>query len=342
MTKKGFGVSALTEKLEEKSGAPTSHKHGVKTKTISSPIESPAMAKNQSRIQRMYIDLPVTKNRVECEYIEILPEQCVVSRLNKRVQSLLSPSDPAIIKLKNSIQEDAQRDPVLLRSINSTQGMGEYELIYGSRRRFVIELLRNEGIDVKLRAWVANSIPDSDAKKLADSENEDRQAISAWEIAKYYEAIQRKNNAVTAEYIATEENITASSVRRYLQLATLPEDIVKKVKSPTEISLRSGLDILKIINQQQPDRRKEIIDTVKKMDSFDSSNDLSKAIKDIATPKESKVKNSKPIDIVDNKGNHRAKIGTHRSKKGKYKIDLFDAKDEEIQKVIEALEIIFK
>jgi len=343
MVNKKFGINALSEALEEKDIDGSSVDSSRSIKKISSPINSPAMSKRPNRIQRMYMDLPVSKERVECELIEVEPEQCLVSNLNKRVQSLLSPSDPTIKQLKQHIDEDKQRDPVLLRPLDNADGKVIYELVYGSRRRYVVNLLRDEGQkDLKLKAWLVKNINDADAKKLADSENDDRQDISAWEIAKYYEKLKTENKALTADVIAVNEGSTVSSVRRYLQLATLPEVLVKHVVSPTEISLRSGLEILKILNVLKPEKYTQLVDTIIQCGVFDTGANLLKEIKNLSNEKAPSLSKKKALKLKNSSGDIRAVIGSHRTNVKQYKIDLYDMNKQDLDKVIDVLKNILK
>ncbi|MCE2030325.1 ParB/RepB/Spo0J family partition protein [Sessilibacter corallicola] len=344
MVKETFKISDLSIAIDEKDNDKTLQTASSSSarKTVSSPINSPAVAQKSDRIQRLYIDLPVSKERVECDLIEIDPDDCVVSPLNKRIQSLLSPNDPAIQTLKNNILNDKQRDPVLLRPLTNFEGSKKYELIYGSRRRYSVKLLRNEGHeDIKLKAWIAPNMTDLDAKRLADSENDDRQEISSWELAKYYEKLRESNPALTAEVIAVNEQSTASTIRRYLQLASLPEHIVKKVATPTEISLRAGLDILKYLNTLSKSERSDVEKALDDQEIFLTAKDLLKSIKDI-TSSPRHITRKKPLYIQGKNGERKAAIGAHRTIPNQYKIDLFGVSEDDIQRVVQSLELIVK
>ncbi len=341
MTKSTFGVSNLTEALESKEAKKviSNDDRGV-TKSISSPISAPAMS-GVNRLQRIYLDLPVSKKKVECELVEIDPDQCVVSKFNKRIQSVLSPADPTIIQLMKSIEEDKQRDPVLIRPLNKPVGNAEFELIYGSRRRFIVKQIQQNGRkEVKLKAWLSREITDTDAKRLADSENDDRQAISSWELAKYYQRLKEENVELTAEVIAVNEGTTASSIWRYLQLSALSEEVVKKVSAPSEISLRSGLEIIRVLNSLKPAKRKEIIQTISSGDVFLTASDLLKFIRHMSTKKPTSSSQTR-IEIKNDSGQKKALIGSHRSNRGQYKIDLYDIEDTKIEEIVDVLEKIF-
>ncbi len=338
MAKKSLGIGALSEALEQKNEPVAVKERPTPTKTVASPINAPAMSGATQRIQRLYLDLPISKVKAECELKEIDPSTCVASRFNKRVQSLLSSTDPAVMQLKRSMEEEGQRDPVLVRPLQTPQGAIQYEVVYGTRRRFVAELLNQASNDgFMLRAWVSNKISDADAKRLADSENQDRQGISAWEMAQYYQEIKTTRPELNLEAIAGLEGVDASSVSRYLQLASLPEDIVKLVSSPAEITLRSGLDILKATKRKSPAVRQKLLANLRMLAPFAKTADLLKAIKADDVDKLVTPTKAKKIEIADKQGNKRAVIGAHRTKQGQYKVDLFELSDDELASVHQAL-----
>lgn len=339
MAKKSLGIGALSEALDEKNEPAVATTRPTPTKAVSSPINAPAMSGVTQRIQRLYLDLPVTKVKAECELKELDPSVCVASRFNKRVQSLLSPTDPAVMQLKRSMAEEGQRDPVLVRPLQTPEGKVQYEVIYGTRRRFVAELLSDEASNdgFTLKAWVSNKISDADAKRLADSENQDRQEISAWEMAQYYQEIKSARPELSLEAIAGIEGVDASSVSRYIQLASLPEDIVKLVSSPSEITLRSGLDILKATKRKAPAARQKLYASLRLLAPFNKTAELLKAIKADDVDKLTTPTKAKKIEVVDREGRKRAIIGAHRTQQGQYKVDLFDLSDDELSAVHQSL-----
>ena len=136
--KKKFGIHALSAQLGDTAADSESASHAKSgEKRVSSPINSPALTVRSKRQQRMYLDMPVSKTTVECDLIEVDPRHCIASPLNKRVQSLLSADDVAVQQLLNSMRGEGQRDPVLVRHLKQPEGDLRYEVIYGTRRRYV-------------------------------------------------------------------------------------------------------------------------------------------------------------------------------------------------------------
>ncbi len=341
MAKKAFGVNALSQALESKNNEPVESRsqEPAHNKQMSSPINSPGMSKNTQRIQRLYLDLPVSKTRAECELMELDPAQCIASPFNKRIQSLLSANDPAIQQLKASVQEEGQRDPVLVRPVTKPSNEVRYEIVYGTRRRFVAELIAREGKgEAKLKAWVSNKITDPDAKRLADSENDDRQDISAWELAKYYQRLREDRPELSLEAVASIEGIDGSSVYRYLQLAQLPEATVKLVISPAEITLRSGIEVLKAFKALPPAKKETLMASLAQEAPYATAAALVKAIKIHTQSKPVPPMKNRRIEILGENGQKRAVIGAHRSNAGQLKVDVFDVSDAELVALQQALE----
>lgn len=338
--KKKFGIHALSAQLGDTAADSENASHAKSgEKRVSSPINSPALTVRSKRQQRMYLDMPVSKTTVECDLIEVDPRHCIASPLNKRVQSLLSADDVAVQQLLNSMRDEGQRDPVLVRHLKQPEGDMRYEVIYGTRRRYVAELLAEagEGSGV-LKAWYSDQITDADAKRLADSENDDRQDISSWERAIYFAQLRAAKPDLTLEVLAGMEGVDRTLAGKYLKLAELPESVVQRVSSPTAISLRAGLDIQKTLGSLGPAARKKVLQSFSEAPRFEDGGALLKALREAArqsTKPAGAVKGRR--ELVDEQGRKRAVIGAHRSKKGQYKVDLYELSDEQIAAVEEAI-----
>ena len=342
--KKKFGIHALSAKLGDTAAEKGEKATAANTeKRVSAPINSPAMTTRSRRQQRMYLDLPVSKTTVECDLIEIDPRQCVASPLNKRVQSLLSTDDRAVQQLMRAIREEGQRDPVLVRQLQNSEGDQRYEVIYGTRRRFVVEQLAAAGQGGGLlKAWYCDQITDADAKRLADSENDDRQDISSWERAIYFAHLREAKPEVTLEVLAGIEGVDRTLATKYLKLAELPEPVVRLVASPTAISLRAGLDIHKALLALGPTARKQVLKEFADLPRFEDGVALVKALRVAARKPSAPAGAKQRRQLVDAKGRKRVVIGAHRSNKGQYKVDLFDLSEDQVSAVEEAIRGVLK
>jgi ParB/RepB/Spo0J family partition protein len=301
------------------------------------PLQSRAMT-GFAQQQRLLMDMPVTKEKKECVLMELNPFACNVSPLNKRVQSLLSIHDPAIVSLQASIEKIGQREPVLVQAITGNNNEVVYELIYGSRRRFVTEQIRKQNSDFTLKAWVINGrVSEPDIKVLLDSENEDRQAISAWEQSQYLFKLSQQHPNWSQRKLADYEGITQKTLSYYIKLAALPQDVVALMDSPLSISLQTGCQIVKQLEAIEHNQQKQLVKKLSNQAPFHSSADLIKIMRSVLDKESKQIVKRQKHQIKDKKGHLKAQIGAHRTIVGRYKIDLFDVSDEQISKVTEVL-----
>jgi len=317
----------------------------VTTARVTSPLESPAnlaalrqKQQEPSRSgQRTVLPLPVTHKDIACGHMELDPLRCFPSPLNPREQSLLTLEDPNVSRLKHSIEMNGQRDPVLARPVLGKDGQLSYEVIYGTTRLFVCRALTQErGATFVLRAWVGD-VPDADVRQLARSENQDRRNLSAWEIARdikaNYDSVYKGK---TYDFIAEQEGISRGSVGNYLQLAQLPKELVALVLSPQEITLRSGLQLMSLV-QPLPEKEKDRLLSEAENDApFPTSNELLKSLKlalksaqpSLVIPKKS------ALEITGRDGQLLARATAHRSEGGQYKLDLFHFGDDDVHALL--------
>lgn len=312
---------------------------------VTSPLESPAnlaalrqKQQEPSRSgQRTVLPLPVSHKDIACGHMELDPLRCFPSPLNPREQSLLSLDDPNVSRLKHSIEMNGQRDPVLARPVLGKDGQLSYEVIYGTTRLFVCRALTQErGETFALRAWVGD-IPDADVRQLARSENQDRRNLSAWEIARdikaNYDSVYKGK---TYDFIAEQEGISRGSVGNYLQLAQLPKELVALVVSPQEITLRSGLQLMSLVQPLPDKERDRLLQQAANEAPFATSNDLLKTLKGA-------IKSSQPVQVIPKKsaleitgrdGQLLARATAHRSESGQYKLDLFQFGDDDVHALL--------
>ncbi|MEM8500185.1 MAG: ParB/RepB/Spo0J family partition protein [Pseudomonadota bacterium] len=278
------------------------------------------------------IKLPASKSEVVAKHAYLDPRKCKVSGLNLRNQSLLSESDPAVQQLAESIKKNGQLEPVLVRPINDPEYT--HEVIYGSRRRFCAELLTKEsGELVPLSAWVSHEIADVDAQVLARIENKDREALSPWEYAQHIQAMVAEG--WTQESIAAQEGIGRSTVAEYATVAALPEGVLKVFVSPSVLTLRDGTALAREL-KKSPEQALKIVNTAGQ-GSVASSREILKLLKQTQVSS-SAPKPRKPIAIKNADGKLVARISASQTKKKHYKIDLYDAEEELVQKLKEMLE----
>jgi len=282
--------------------------------------------------------LPVTGKSILLRRLELDPKHTWVDPLiNPRDQDLLRESDPSIVKLRNSMVTESQRDPVLVRSNPGPDGE-EYEVIYGSRRRFAALLEDASRIDgFSLISELAEITDDADAIRLARAENNDRENLSAWERAM---DIQRSCDNIyancTLDQIAKLEGIGRATVAAYKKLASLPKAAVSLLKNPNDLSRQDGISLLKsmeIFGFQDAVKQCEKIAGEGK--TFRDAKKLKAFFKVIKKSEKSKW----PQAITRKDGSPFAKVNAIRGAEDKYKIDLIGVDSDTIDAIISALQL---
>jgi ParB/RepB/Spo0J family partition protein len=290
------------------------------------------------KTERMTITLPVSGIEIELTSTEAVPSECVVHPRNQRVQALLRVENPRVASLKEAIEKDRQRERVLSRWIN-VDGNKVLEVLDGSRRRFVCDLIHQQNPKVLLKSWVGN-IPDIDAEYFAKHGNDDRDDVSPWEKARALKQIELENPSWSHEVIAANERMSRQSVSNLLSIADIPLTIVSLLESPDLLTVNSGLQIGKLIREAKNDR---YIDILSKEAPFSKFIDLAKRLKELLNPKATVTIPSANRKIEIKKGNTvRASIGVNRKNPGQYKVDLFSLSETEYEYILKALEKILQ
>lgn len=165
-------------------------------------------------------------SKVKTPRLLVEPQQCKIWERHNRDFSLLNE-----VKCKDLIEQfkasGKQEFPGIVRLI---EGGGEvkYEIICGARRYWTCKYLGWKYF-IEIR-----SLTDEEAFRLSDIENRAREDLSDYEraidykkaLAQYY-----KNQAQMASRL----EVSTSWLSRYLDLADLPEEIVKAYRDITEI-----------------------------------------------------------------------------------------------------------
>jgi ParB/RepB/Spo0J family partition protein len=315
----------------------------AKEKSVASPtLNGPRQgrAAGVKKVERKILHMPITKTDIELTALLVNPKDCLIHPKNRRIQSLLRASNPKIMELKKSMATEGQREPVLARH-TTVNGEQRIEIIDGSRRRYVSELISQDDPEFKLKIWLGREIPDTDAEYLTKVENELQEDISAWETAQYLKGVAEANPDWTHEIIAHNENLARSTVSDYLALAGVPFAIVTRLESPDLLAVKSGVQLTKAIKRLDEKSWKQLISELDKKALFSSTSDLLKSVTALIRSTSSREKptaNRKIEIMVGNK--LRAAVGKSRSKKGQYKLDLYDVSDDEYGKVMDAIKKI--
>ena len=290
------------------------------------------------KTERMIVTLPVSGNDIELTSIEVIPSGCAIHPRNQRIQALLRIENPKVAGLKKAIERDGQRERVLSRWIER-DGNRVLEVLDGSRRRFVCDLIHQENPDFLLKTWVGN-IPDADAEYFAKYGNDDRDDVSPWEKARALKEIELANPSWSHEVIAANERISRQSVSNLLSIADIPLDMVFLLESPDLLTVKSGLQVAKLIREAKHD---QYIDILNKEAPFKKFIDLAKRLNELLSTKLTTKIPAANRKIEIKKGKSvRASIGVNRKNPGQYKVDLFSLSDNEYEHIVKALEKILQ
>lgn len=340
-------MKAFQKKRGEKADRPdkTAEEQVVATKekSLASPTLSGSgqgRTTGVKKVERKILHMPISKKDIELTAMLVDPSDCLIHPKNRRIQSLLRPSNPKIMALKKSMADEGQREPVLARHIN-IDGEQRIEIIDGSRRRYVSELIHRDDPEFKLKIWLGREIPDTDAEYLTKVENELQEDISAWETAQYLKGIAEEHPDWTHEIIAHNESLARSTVSDYLALAGVPFAIVARLESPDLLAVKSGVQLIKTIKKLDEKNWKHLISELGGKELFSSTSDLLKSVTALTRSKVSTAKPTANKKIEIKFGDKlRAEVGKSRSKKRQYKLDLYDVSDDEYSRVIDAIKKI--
>ncbi|SEK01961.1 chromosome partitioning protein, ParB family [Sphingobium sp. AP50] len=186
--------------------------------------------------------------------IRIRPEECTIWPGNARDYDSLSHERCA--SLIDSIKEEnGNREPVVIR--RTPDGEKPYELIVGTRRHFSVAWLRaNHHTQIDLIARI-ETLDDEGAFRLADIENREREDVTDLERARNYQhAVDAYYNGVRA-HMAERLAIGKQNLHNLLQLAELPEEVVRAFANISDLKVRHGMKLSPLL--KQPELRDAII-----------------------------------------------------------------------------------
>lgn len=185
------------------------------------------------------------------QMVKIRPRDCSVWNGNPRnVPGLTANNCRSLI---DSIAgEGGNRIPVLVRLMPHGSPC-PYELLVGSRRRFSIEWLNNNGRpELFLNALVVE-LSDEEAFRVADIENREREDISELDRARSYEAAVGRFYAGVQSRMAEALNLSNSQLSRLLSLAQMPTEVVDSFGTRDELRVRHS-EVLTPLLRRDPER----------------------------------------------------------------------------------------
>lgn len=134
-----------------------------------------------------------------------------------------------------------QEFPAIVRKIDGNPNV-DYEVICGARRHWTVTWLRaNNYPDFKYLIEVRD-LTDEQAFRLSDIENRDNLDLSDYERAIDYKSAL-KNYYKNQKEMAKRIEVSEAWLSRYLDLADLPDIIIKAFVDITEIRSKHGRDL---------------------------------------------------------------------------------------------------
>lgn len=146
-----------------------------------------------------------------------------------------------------------QEMPAIVRRVSDDPHF-DFEVICGARRHWAISWLRSHNYpDFKFLIDV-REIGDEEAFRLADIENRARDDLSDLERARDYLRALDAYYGGRQKTMAERINVTESWLSRYLDLARLPDELMRAFSNPHELGIRSVLALKPLL---KPDDRRD-------------------------------------------------------------------------------------
>jgi ParB family chromosome partitioning protein len=251
-------------------------------------------------------------SKVKTPRLLVEPSQCKIWDKHNRSYELLN--ETRCKDLIGQFKETGKQEfPGIVRLI---EGGGDikYEIICGARRFWTSQYLGWKYF-VEIR-----DLSDEEAFRLSDIENRAREDISDYERALDYK------NALTHYYqnqiqMASRLEVSPSWLSRYLDIADLPEEIVKAYRDITEIKVMHARKLKPFLTSSTAKLNRENI-LKKAIELKDSGYEGSKVIAELLSVVKTKVKRNRPKTV-------------HTSKNGLVKMQIQKRKDKKIELLID-------
>ena len=212
------------------------------------------MPATPSFLERRGVAFDEIARTVKRPTIRIKPTECSIWPGNARDYEGLSHARCASL-IESIKEENGNREPVVIR--RTPDGEKPYELIVGTRRHFSVSWLRdNQHSSIELIARI-ETLDDEGAFRLADIENREREDVTDLERARNYRhAVDAYYNGVRA-HMAERLAISKQYLHNLMQLAELPEEIVRAFASPADLKVSYGMKLSPLVKSE--DHRESLL-----------------------------------------------------------------------------------
>jgi ParB family chromosome partitioning protein len=322
-------ISALTN-----NDSPVSHVKAAIEKSKKAELELVDAKDELARVKKSkaHIELvmPVTKQVIAFELLEIDTKLIDVSKENERDQSLLD--EVSLSDILPGIEKIGQTEPGKLRPMTG----GRYELVDGSRRLACAKILNR-----KYKALVGD-IPDADVRALSDIDNQYK-AVSYYEKAKFYQGLIDRNEYENWSQLAAAKNISTSQMSRFKACSALEKKFVKVFLSPSDMPLTYGETVAKLLKEGGKGLTEKVVELTqlrtktgrtiyenKQLEPEEIIRSLSSSVKKKKVVKKPKIK--EPIKYFSKDGKTMLKHSI--SSKGTTKFEIEGVEDSELNALV--------
>jgi ParB family chromosome partitioning protein len=220
---KGFGA-LLTDGLDEAS----SENETLATESV--------LASRSQTLARLATGKVVSDRT---EFVD--PARCRPWRLHNRDLSHLNEESCRDL-IDAFLSAKKQRIPAIVRKVHDDPEC-DFEIIAGVRRWWTVKWLQANNHPEFDYLVTSQRLADEEAFRVSDIENRSRKDISDWERAKDYTRALAEFYENSQSKMAEHINISKSWLSRLIDVARLPEDIVRAFSDVHDITVRVARDI---------------------------------------------------------------------------------------------------
>ena len=274
------------------------------------------------------LTMPVTKQKVAFELVEIDPSLIDISPENEREQEFLD--EVSLRDVLPDIKKYGQQKPGTVRPKSN----GRFELIEGSRRRKSCEIA-----GIKFKAFCGD-VPDADVRVLSVSENIKK------DVSPYEKGVAYKKQIDNGEFenwseLAAAKRISTSHTSRLKALAELPVRFIKILPSPSAMSTKYGEEITSLRKKAQDELEEKVSELLDLRKSVSSPRDYPE-YEDIVKMLKSAVRSKVTKPVLDKPNLYESKskdcfLKHSITYKGATKFEIEGVTDDQVQKLVKMI-----
>lgn len=217
----------------------------------------------------------------ENEFIVVNPKECEPWEYANRLETEMGNIDELI----ESIKQNGQMQPVLIKTHSNPHDGIKYEIVFGRRRHFA-----SLKLGINLLAIKKECTNIQDAIAWQDAENKHRNDVSPYSNAMLYKKLIKDNVFSSEREVAAKLNIPYSNFSDLMSFSRIPKDIVELIPNIHTISISMALKIVSIIGKS-PSKYQQLLQIAPQIGkTITSPPKLEKALD------EDSIKNNKVIE----------------------------------------------